>query len=325
VRRRDFLALTSAAAFTTPLSALAQAAKRPLVAYLAITTPDAAGERLEPFRQAMVALGWHEGQNYDLVIRSTEGVNEYLTAVTHELLALGPDVLVGEGTRGTTAAAQVTSTVPIVGPTMAEASVLDLVGPNFAHPKSNVTGVLFTSVTNVTKLFELAVEIIPGAKQFVLVKDTGVPKVSADAMSAQSLAAAAALGASLVQLEATNPTDFPVIVQRCLAERADGIIFSGALFNSARITALVEAARLPAFYNYSSTARLGGLVGYGSDLTYNHRRAAVYVDRILKGAKPGELPIEVPSPVLAINLKTAKALGLTIPPSVLFRADLVIE
>ncbi len=325
MRRRDFIAFAGAALAIAPLSVSAQVTgRRPLVAYLSITTPDAAAERFEPFRQAMRDLGWIEGSNYDLVMQSTEGDNDRLPRLTQELLARRPDVLIGEATRGAIAAAQATATVPIVGPSIVEPSMIDLAGPNFAHPKGNVTGVLFSDAT-LAKVFELAVDIIPGAKRFVYVEDTGVPKASADTALADSMRTVGALGRSLARTEATSPADFPLVIERCLAERADAVVFYGALFYSEDLTSLVAKARLPSFYQYSLAVRFGGLAAYGSELAYNYRRAAAYVDRLLKGAKPSDLPIEVPRPVLAVNLKTARALGITIPQEVLFRTDVVVE
>ncbi len=326
MRRREVLAGAIALASVRPMRALAQSAvPRPLVAYLSINTQDRRAEQIDQFVDAMKKLGWVEGKNYAVEFRSTEGVNDLLPKLTQELLALKPDVFVGEGTRGAIAAAQATSTVPIVGPSMGESTVIELAGSNFARPKRNVTGILFLAASNITKEFELAAEILPSARLFAYLNDTFVAN---DLNTVEVQKAVAALRGTLISVDAVVPADMARAVQDCVRERADVVIVgNGALFGSEerRLTGLMADAGLPAVYPRSSSVRAGGLAAYGFDAPYSYRRAADFADRILKGAKPGDLPVEVPNPVLAINLVTAKALGLTIPPSVRFRSDIVIE
>ncbi len=205
MRRRDFIALAGASlAWSLPVAAQAPF-RKPLVAYLAITTPEARNERLTPFRSAMKSLGWIEGENYNLEIRSTEGNSERLPSLAQELITLKPDVFVGEGTRGVAAGASATTVIPVVGPSMGEATAVELAGSNFAHPKANVTGLLFAAAGNVGKLFELAHEMMPRATRFALLNDTTL----GDLNTGEAAAAARALDVSLVQIDATAPTDVP--------------------------------------------------------------------------------------------------------------------
>jgi putative ABC transport system substrate-binding protein len=285
-----------------------------------------ASPRLEAFRQGLLALGYVEGQNLELDCRLTEGKYEALRQLTAELIARKADVIVTGGHTATQAAKDATTSIPIVF-----ASASDPLGSGFvaslARPGGNITGLSLLSRELTEKRFEILHEVAPRASR-VAVLFTPASRASVMQFEETQVAAQTARVA-LQPLEVRTTTEFEAAFAAAVRGRADTLLVVQSTFTLAHRNQLAHLAakhRLPAMYGSSEFVEVGGLMSYGADALDMYRRAAFYVDRILKGAKPGDLPVEQPSKFeLAVNLKAAKSLGLTFPPSVLVRAERVIE
>jgi putative ABC transport system substrate-binding protein len=323
MRRRGFIALASGAA-TWPLSATAQA-KKARIGFIDPGTREANGAFLTSFRAAMAALGWIEGQNLATLDRWLENRPERLPGIVAGLLADKVDVIVTGGglvTKGTIAAAP---GIPIV-----LVGVGDPVGFGFAQslarPGGNVTGVTNFAVDLLSKRLQLLLEMAPAAKRVAVLADSNDP--TAEMHWQQTRDAAVKLGMMPLPVLAATAADIDKEIPR-LPERADALFVAfNALMVAQRtkIATLALASRMPTSCPIRDFVVAGGLLSLGTSLTTEFRRAAPYVDKILKGAKPADLPIEQPTVFeLAINLRTAKALGLSVPAQVLARADEVIE
>jgi len=280
----------------------------------------------EGFFQGMRELGYVEGQNIRIEGRFYGDHTERLPALAAELVQLKVDVIVAGAAPAPEAAQRATSTIPIV-----MAVHYDPIGSglvvSLANPGKNVTGVSVLGPELVGKRLQLLKEVIPGISLVAVLSN---PTDTAQALLLrEAQVAARSLKVHLQVLEARAPSDFTGAFSAMTKERAGGvIIFTSSMFydQRARIAELAARNRLPAIYSVKDYAEAGGLMAYGVNLGESFRRAATYVDKILKGAKAADLPVEQPTKFeLAINLKTAKALGLTIPPSLLQRADQVIE
>jgi putative ABC transport system substrate-binding protein len=277
----------------------------------------------DAFRQTLRELGWVEGHNITLEFRPPAREGDAFDALAADLVRLPVDVIVATGTAGVRAAKHATSTIPIV---MSPGG--DPVGQGFvtslARPGGNVTGTSTMEADLYGKRLELLKEIVPGASRVA-----ALWALHAAAPIDMVRATAQGLGVELLELPVTQAGDLDHAFETAKRDRADAMIVSGGtLFFGlrARIADLALHHRLPAIYHLPSYAHAGGLVAYGPSDTEYYRRAAVYVDKILKGAKPADLPVEQPTKFeLVINLKTAKALGLTIPPVLLFQATEVIQ
>jgi putative tryptophan/tyrosine transport system substrate-binding protein len=277
----------------------------------------------DAFRQTLRELGWVEGQNITIEFRPPAREGDSFDELAADLVRLQVDVIVATGTTGVRAAKQVTSTIPIV---MSPGG--DPVGQGFvtslARPGGNVTGTSTMEVDLHGKRLEILKEIVPEASRAAVL---WAPQAAAPIDMVR--AAARGLGIELLELQVTQAGDLDHAFETAKRDRADAMIVSGGtLFFGlrARIAALALHHRLPAIYHLPSYAHAGGLVACGPSDTEYYRRAAVYVDKILKGAKPADLPVEQPMKFeLVINMKTAKALGLAIPPALLFQATEVIQ
>ncbi|HEV8674386.1 MAG TPA: ABC transporter substrate-binding protein [Methylomirabilota bacterium] len=274
----------------------------------------------EAFRQGMRQLGYVEGQTVVFEARGADGKNERLPALAAELVRLKPDVIVTASNFAAQAAHQATATIPIVTAS-GDPLAIGLV-TNLARPGGNVTGVTSQTVELSAKRLDLARELVPGASRLGIL-GTG------SSIIRETETAARALGIRLDVVGVRSPAELDGAFST-IARRRPGVLIvapSSAFFGERRrVAELAVKHRLPTVHASQEYAEAGGLIAYGTDLAALFRRAAVYVDKILKGAKPGDLPIEQPTKFeLVINLKTAKALGLTIPPSVLARADEIIE
>jgi putative ABC transport system substrate-binding protein len=283
----------------------------------------------EAFRQGLRDLGYVEGRNVVIEYRSAEGKPERLPALAAELVALKIDVIVAAATVSAQAAKQATKTIPIVFPVAADPVTSGLV-TSLARPGGNVTGLSGISPELVGKRLELLKQAVPGVSRVAALWQPGnFPERTEKDMLNGAEIAARALGVRLQFVEARGPTDIDRAFSEMTGARAGApiVLPSGMFFpERRRLVDLAAENRLPAVYPWREGADAGGLMSYGVNLADLYRRAAVFVDKILKGAKPGDLPVEQPAKFeLVINLKTAKALGLTIPPSVLGRADQVIE
>jgi putative ABC transport system substrate-binding protein len=282
--------------------------------------------RLEVFRQGLRELGYVEGQNIAIESRWAEGKYDRYPALAADLVRLTVGVIVATGGAATQAAQQATRTIPIV-----MSHVLDPVGsghvPSLARPGGNVTGISMMAPDLVGKQLELLNEVVPKVSRVALLWNPANPASAPQLRGAE--AAARALGVRLQTLEAQDPQEIASAFASMTRERAGAlVVLSDAIFLNQRrqIAELAAKRRLPSVYGLTDFAEAGGLMVYGANLLDLERRATIYVDKILKGAKPADLPVEQPTKFeLVVNGKTAKALGLTIPPSLLLRADQVIK
>ena len=282
-------------------------------------------ERDDAFRNRLRELGWIEGQNITIEYRYAEGKVDRLAAMAAELVRLNVDVIVTSGTTAVRVAREATSTIPIVMATGEPVST-GLVA-SLAKPGGNITGLTHITKDLLGKRFELLKEIVPDTVRVAALLNPTNPGQALFADEMESSARALALQLRILKLQ--DPNEFERAFSAIVEWQARGLlVLEDPVFTTHR-TQLADLAvrhRLPAVFGNASYVEAGGLVSYGANFTDLYRRTAVYVDKILKGAKPGDLPIEQPTKFeLVINLKTAKALGLTIPQSLLLRADEVIQ
>jgi len=312
-----------------PLAAEAQqAAKVPRIGWLAVNrAPNL--HLSEAFRQGLRDLGYVEGRNVVIEYRDAEGKFERLPALAAELVALKVDVIVAPSTPAALAARQATKTIPVIFAALGDPVTSGLV-TSLARPGGNVTGVSFLSPELVGKRLERLTQAVPGAGRVAVLWQPGdVPESTAKDLRTEAEVAARALGVRLQVVEARGPADFDRAFSAMTKAHVDAlsVLPSAMLFSErGRLVDLAAKYRLPAVYPWREGADAGGLMSYGPNLPDLYRRAATYVDKILKGAKPADLPVEQPTKFeLVINMKTAKALGLTIPQTLLQRADQVIQ
>jgi putative ABC transport system substrate-binding protein len=328
MRRRVFISLLGGAAVGWPVAANAQqTAKIARIGWLG--DRPAAGPRLEAFFQGLRDLDYVEGRNLVIEYRYAEGKPERYPALAAELVALKVDVIVSANTLGTLAAKQATKTIPIVFIGAADPVQSGLV-TSLARPGGNATGLSALSPELVGKCLELLTQAVPGVSRVAVLWQPGAQGERTDKdMLKGADVAARALGMRLQFVEARGPTEFDRAFSDMTRARADALtVLGSAMFNNERrrLVDLAAKNRLPAVYSGRASVDAGGLMSYGPNIADLWRRAATYVDKILKGAKPADLPVEQPTKFeLVINLKTAKALGLTIPPSLLGRADELIQ
>jgi len=329
ISRRSLIVTLAGGLLAAPLAAQAQqAAKVPRIGYLPFnlaTSPYV----LEAFRQGLRDLGYVEGRNLVIEYRDAAGKPERLPALAAELVALKVDVIVAAGTPQPLAAKQATRTIPIVFAGAADPVASGLV-TSLARPGGNVTGLSLLLPELVGKTLEQLKQAIPGVNRVaVLWQLGGLGERTEKDLLKGAEAAGRALGVRLQFVEARRPADFDRAFSDMTKARSDALTMLGSnmfLIERRRLVALAAKNRLPAVYPLREWVDVGGLMAYGPSFPEVYRRTATYVDKILKGAKPADLPIEQPTKFeLVINLKTAKALGLTIPQSLLQRADEVIE
>jgi putative ABC transport system substrate-binding protein len=329
MRRREFIMLLGGAAAAWPLAARAQQAERMrrIAVLMNLAADDAEGQaRLAAFRQGLQQLGWIEGRNAHLDIRWGAGDAERFRRYAAELVALAPDLILAASGSTMPPLLHATRTVPIVF-----VQVADPVGNGFvaslARPGGNATGFTNIDFSMSAKWLELLKQIAPGATRAAVLRDSTEPTGIAQWGALQSVAPSFTL--ELTPVGVSDPGE----IERAIAGFAN--LPNGALIVTASaptavhrdlIIALAIRHRLPAVYAYKYFITSGGLISYGPDTIDPYRRAASYIDRILKGEKPADLPVQAPTKYeLVINLKTAKALGLEIPDGLLARADEVIE
>jgi ABC-type uncharacterized transport system substrate-binding protein len=329
VDRRTFITGMTGTLLAAPLVAQAQQAGR--IARIGVLATRTAGDaRLEGLLQGLRDLGYVEGRNLLIEYRDAEGKTERFPALAAELVSLKCDVIVTTGgTLAAQAAKQATTTLPIVFASVGDAVAEGLV-TSLARPGGNVTGLTVAATELVSKSLEAIKQAVPRVSRVaILLKPDAMPEsAKKDRLEAADVAARA-LGVQLQVVEARGPEDFDRAFSDMTRARADALAVPAInLFTleRRRLVNLAAKNRLPAVYPNRDFVDAGGLMSYGPDLAEMSRRAASYVDKILKGARPGDMPVERPTKFeLVINLKTAKALGLTIPPSLLQRADQVIE
>ena len=327
MRRRDVLGLLGAAAMLRPQFALGQEKTKPVIGFLNGQSPGPWEPLVTAFRKGLAETGFIEGQNLAIEYRWAEGDYEKLPALAAELAGRKVDVIVATGgTRQVPAAKQATSTIPIVFSTGSDPVAEGLVA-NLARPGGNVTG--FTNLTGdlMEKRLELLAEMVPHAKIIALLVNPSNP--NAAPLSAELPKAARSKRLRLEVLTASTESGIDAAFAG-LGRLQVGALLAGsdAFFNSRReqIVALAAKHAIPAIYDTPAFTEAGGLMTYGPSLTEMYRQLGIYTGKILRGATPGDLPVQQPSKFeLIINLKTAKALGLAVPHSLLQRADEVIE
>jgi putative tryptophan/tyrosine transport system substrate-binding protein len=325
MKRREFITLLGGAAAAWPLAARAQQPAM-LVPRLGILTQGAASSPFESaFRQGLRDFGFVEGQNLVVEFRDASGQPERLLSLALELVNLKIDVIFTAGSEATSAARQATSLIPIVM-TSSNPVGLGFVA-NLARPGGNITGLSIMAPELSGKRLALLKEVTPGIAKVAVIWNPDDPSATFSLQETQ--AAAKTQEVKLQILEARRVEDFEGSFLTAKSEGAEAVIALPAPLmsrNGAQIADLALRNRLPTMLFSDQFAKAGGLISYGPNLVVLYRRAAYYVDRILKGAKPAELPIEQPTKYeLVINLKTAKTLGLVVPPTLLALADEVIE
>ena len=312
----------------TPLTAGAQQAEKLYRIGVLDSVSMASNEaNLSAFRQGLRELGYVEGQNVVIEYRSADGRAERFADLATELVRLKVDVIVTRGTSAALAARHVTGTIPIVMASSGEPVFAGLVA-SLARPGGNVTG-LYTVVPSelAGKRLQILKEVMPGLSRVGVLWDSG--DMYAVLMMREIERVASVIGVQLHSVDARRPGDFERAFEAAIMDRVDALIAVEGILTVMDLTRIVDFAamsRLPAIYGLREFVDAGGLIAYGTDLRDLFRRSATYVHRILEGTRPADLPVEPPAKFeLAINLKTARALGLTIPPSLLQRADYLIQ
>jgi ABC-type uncharacterized transport system substrate-binding protein len=329
MKRRDFITLIGGAAAGWPLAVFAQVTpkRRALIAWLSggrVKGP--AGTYPANFLEGMRELGYVEGRDFSMEYRFAEGFGDRLPVLVDEVIRLKPDVIMAAAIDVAVLARKATAVIPIVSAALADAVHLGLIASE-ARPGGNVTGVAPYVPGLPAKQMEFAREIVPNASRVGLLTNLQDPKAPPQRQELES--AAKARDITTVGADANKPDEIEGALQALASQRVDIVIVlqTTMLLNmSQRIAELAIEKRLPTVYGYREHVVAGGLISYGVDLRWCFHRSAYFVDKILRGTQPGDLPVEFPTKmVLSINVKTAKALGLEIPPGLLTRADEVIE
>ena len=325
MKRREFISLLSVVAAAWPLAARAQqTGKPPIIGFLGSGTPATHGQWAAAFVQRLRELGWVEGRTIAIEYRWAEGRNERYPEIAAEFVRLKVDVIVTVGAAAL-AAKQVTSVIPIVF-----WASIDPVGGNLvaslARPGGNVTGLSVQSTDLASKRVEILREVISDLRRLAILTNVGNSYAVLETGAAE--AAARMLDLDVVALEIRRAEDIAPAFEALKARAGALYVVNDPLANTSRIriNTFALVARLPTMYGLREPVEAGGLMSYGPNVTDLYRRAAEFVDKILRGANPGDIPVEQPTKFdFIINLTTAKALGLEVPPTLLARADEVIE
>jgi putative ABC transport system substrate-binding protein len=326
MRRRDFIAALGGAA-TWPLAARAQQGDR--VRRIGVLMPFDENDlvtkpRLSAFTQALAGLGWTDGRNVRMDLRWGGGDANRIRGLAQELVGLQPDIILTSGTLATVALQRETRTIPIVFANVGEPVASGLIA-GFNRPGGNITGFATYEASMGGKWLELLSEIAPGLKRAAIMFNMG----SVSYFMPYIETAARSLKVVPIIAPVHSDVEIETAIIALGREPRGGLVVMPDVFTQEHRAPIILAAALnnvPAIYSQSASARAGGLLSYGFDLVDTWRRAASYVDRILRGAKPSELPVQLPTKFeMVVNLTTAKALGLTVPPSIRLRADEVIE
>jgi putative ABC transport system substrate-binding protein len=328
IGRREFITLFGVVA-SWPLAANAQQGDRVrrIGVFMGFDENDpAAKTRLSAFTQALADLGWTDGRNVRMELRWYGGDANRIPALAQELVGLQPDIIVTNTTSATAAVQRETRTIPIVFATLGDPVVSGIV-PRLDRPSGNVTGFALYEATLAGKWLELLSEIAPGLKRAAIIFDPDQVPVPTFMPSFET--AARSLKVAPIIDPVHSDAEIETAISALGREPGGGFVVLGDAFTLAHRGPIISAAarnNVPAVYTSSAYARDGGLLSYGADTVDIYRRAATYVDRVLRGAKPGDLPVQLPVKYeMVLNLKTAKALGLAVPPSIRLRADEVIE
>jgi putative ABC transport system substrate-binding protein len=329
MRRRNFSTLLGGAATAStvwPLAARAQQKATPLIGYLGTATLSLFAPSVDAFRQGLSETGYVEGQNLAIEYRWAEGRFDRLPALAADLVDRKVDVIVAGAPAPAHAAKNATSTIPIVF-VSGDDPVKDGLVASLARPGGNLTGVSFLTVELNPKRFELLSELLPQTKVIALLVNPNFPAGQINIRDVHE--AARAKGVQLHILKASTESEIDAAFAFIVQQQAGALVLSADPFFATRreqLVALAARHAVPAIYEFRTFATTGGLMSYGANILAVYRQIGIYTGKILKGAKPVDLPVVQPTAFeLVINMKTAKALGLTIPPSILARADEVIE
>ena len=327
MRRRNFIALLSSAAAAWPLAARAQQSALPVIGFLSGGSAIPFADRLPAFRQGLGEIGYVEGQNVTTEYRWADGQYDRLPGLAAELVGRKVAVIVVLGTTAAALAAKAaTQTIPIVFIIGSDPVEVGLV-TSLARPGGNITGVSQVLFTMAGKRLELLHELVPASAAVALLVNATNPYTKSEIREVQTRASA--LGLQLHVLNATNDSDLETAFMSLVERRAGGLLVGADPFFIIvrdKLVALAAGHKVPTIYGYRDFMAVGGLVSYGPDPAAAYHQIGAYTGRILKGEKPADLPVQQPSKFdLIINLKTARALGLQVPTSILLRADEVIE
>ncbi len=327
MKRREFIWALGGAAVAWPVAARAQQPAVPVIGFLNSSSPDAEGERVRAYRRGLSEAGYVEGRNVIIEYRWADDHNDRLPSMAADLVRQGVNVIVTGGTPATLAAKAATTTIPIVFILSTDPVEAGLVA-SLNRPAGNLTGVTGLNVELAPKKLELLHELLPAATTLaLLVNPTNA--VAAENQSRTVQAAAQTLGLHLHILHSSTERDFDSVFARMVQLGAGALVIGSDLFFTSRseqLAALTVRHAVPSIYQFREFAAAGGLMGYGGSITDWGHQAGIHTGRILAGAKPMDLPVQQATKVeLFINLKTAKALGLDVPTTLLARADEVIE
>jgi putative tryptophan/tyrosine transport system substrate-binding protein len=327
MRRREFITLFGGAAAAWPLAARAQQPATPVIGYFASGTPEGFSDYLSALRQGLKESGYVEGENLAIEYRWAENEPERLPILAADLVRRQVKVIAAMGPPASMAAAGATTTIPIVFGVPEDPVRLGLVA-SLARPGGNATGVNFFSAELAAKRLELLHELVPTAKRVAVLLNPAEPTIAA-ANLRDVEGAASAVALQIRVFNASTIAEIDTAFAALASERPDALFISGGPFfvnRRVQIAHLATRYALPAIASQRLYPEAGGLVSYGASVTDAHRQAGVYVGRILKGAKPADLPVVQSTKFeLVINLSTARALGIEVPPNLLARADEVIE
>jgi putative tryptophan/tyrosine transport system substrate-binding protein len=326
MRRREFITCIGAAAAAWPLPAFAQqSSKFSTIGFLVAASPAVSSFWVAAFVERLHELGWVEGRTVAIEYRWAEGQPDRFSKLAMELVQLKVDVIVTHGTPAAIATKNVTSVIPIIAALLGDPIAAGLV-TSYSHPGGNVTGLSTESTELVGKRIEILRDIVPGLRRLAIMADAGSPEAVLNMREAK--AAAQKFGVEVTTAEIHQAEEFGPAFERLRGSVDALYVVPDALTvtNRVRISTLSLGLRLPTMYGAREYVETGGLISYGANMQALFRRAADYVDKILHGAKPGDIPVEQPTKFdLVINVTTAKVLGLTIPGTILARADEVIE
>ena len=327
ISRRAFIGAVAGGLAVAPAAASAQQAKKPArIGYLTGGSIELEKSWIASLQQGLRELGYVEGENVVLELRGAAGRADQLSGLAQGLIRSKVDVLVTAGDAATLAAKKATGTVPVVMVTVADPVGIGLVA-SLGHPGGNVTGLADLHADLVAKRLEILKDLVPSASHIAVLLNPANPSHALQLKGLQ--AAAPAVSVTVVPREAAEPAGIDRAFAAIKRERSAGLIVLGDRMFGAirkRIVELALVNRLPTVYTHRWWVESGGLVSYGANFNDLYRHVATYVDKILKGAKPGDLPVEQPTRLeLVINLRTARSIGLTVPPSLLARADEVIQ